>query len=306
MLLSSTGSLLPNPSVLNLPFGIPFDIKYSTTASALNLDILMFPSSEPTLSVCPSIFHLDIGYFFITPLNLSNKNGCPLDSDKDGIPDYTDICPGTPDGVEVDDLGCAYDLDADGIADYMDDCPDTPYDVDVDKTGCPMDSDSDGVPDYIDQCPGTLQGMRVDNTGCEIVREVPEPVVIEIVIPEIEFEEPDPLDEIILTSESSFEFNSTEIKPETFFLLDKLSGVMKKYPMSRWKIEGHTDNVGSEEGNIKISKLRADAVVEYFMSKGIPKGRLSTEGLGSSEPVEDNNTDEGRKKNRRVVIIRLN
>jgi len=244
-----------------------------------------------------------------TPKNVKvNNEGCPIDSDEDGVPDYTDICPGTPKRVTVDELGCPYDLDADGIPDYVDDCPDTPYDVDVDKVGCPVDSDDDGVPDYLDQCPGTLTGMKVDDRGCEIVREEPEPIpeVTQEVAKEVEFIEPGPMDEIILSSESSFDFNSAELKPEAFILLDKLMSVMKKYPMSRWKIEGYTDNVGSEEGNLKISTQRAKAVADYFIAKGIPYGRLQTEGKGSSKPIAGNDTEEGRKKNRRVAIIRLN
>jgi outer membrane protein OmpA-like peptidoglycan-associated protein len=233
-----------------------------------------------------------------------DKSGCPLDSDKDGIPDYTDICSGTPEGIEVDDLGCAYDLDADGIPDYMDDCPGTPYDVDVDKAGCPVDSDEDGVPDFLDQCPGTFAGMKVDKSGCEVPQITPD--VEAEPESEKEFIEPAPLDEIILSSESSFEFNSAELKPASLKVLDNLITVMKKYPMSRWKIEGHTDNVGSEEANMKISKSRADAVVEYFITKGIPNGRFTAEGFGSSKPVAGNDTENGRTTNRRVVIIRLN
>jgi outer membrane protein OmpA-like peptidoglycan-associated protein len=80
---------------------------------------------------------------------------------------------------------------------------------------------------------------------------------------------------------------------------------MKKYPMSRWRIEGHTDNVGSKEDNIKMSQMRAESVLNYFVSRGIPKGRLTVAGLGSIEPIADNKTPEGRAENRRVEIIRL-
>ena len=232
-----------------------------------------------------------------TPKNVTvDATGCPVDSDSDGIPDYTDICPDTPREVKVDELGCPYDLDADGIPDYKDKCPDTPYNVEVDMNGCPVDSDLDGVPDYIDQCLGTLPGMQVDARGCEIIPKAPEPV----------FEEPEVLDAFILSAGTSFAFNSAELKPEAFSELENLLSVMKKYPMSRWKIEGYTDNIGSETGNLRISKMRAEAVANYFISRGIPKGRFVIEGLGSKNPVADNKTEAGREKNRRVVITRLN
>jgi len=232
-----------------------------------------------------------------TPKNVKiDATGCPIDSDNDGIPDYTDICPDTPRGIAVDDLGCPYDLDADGIPDYLDRCPDTPYSVEVNSKGCPLDSDLDGVPDYLDQCPGTFAGMQVDEKGCEITPKAPKPVI----------EEPQALDVLILSSGTSFAFNSADLKPSAFPILEKLLKEMKKYPMSRWKIEGYTDNVGSEGGNMRISKMRADAVANYFISRGIPEGRFVIEGLGSKDPIADNNTEEGREKNRRVAITRLN
>ncbi len=232
-----------------------------------------------------------------TPRNVKvDAKGCALDTDKDGVPDYMDICPDTPAGIKVDDLGCPYDLDADGVPDYLDKCPDTPYEVEVDARGCPLDSDLDGVPDYLDQCPGTLPGMQVDEKGCEITPKAPEPV----------FEDIAPNEKIVLSGEATFEFNSAVIKKTAYPELDKLLAVMKKYPLSRWRIEGHTDNVGSEAGNLKISKLRAESVLNYFVSRGIPKIRFEVVGLGSKFPIADNKTKEGRAKNRRVVIIRLN
>jgi OOP family OmpA-OmpF porin len=88
--------------------------------------------------------------------------------------------PCTPAGVAVDKDGCPLDSDKDGVPDYLDKCPDTPADVAVDKDGCPLDSDKDGVPDYLDKCPDTPAGVAVDKEGCPIKEEVAaKPVIIE-------------------------------------------------------------------------------------------------------------------------------
>jgi outer membrane protein OmpA-like peptidoglycan-associated protein len=225
-----------------------------------------------------------------------DSKGCALDTDKDGVPDYMDLCPGTQRGILVDDYGCPFDRDADGVPDHLDKCADTPYDIDVDKNGCPVDSDLDGVPDHLDQCPGTMPGMQVDEHGCELTP---------VIIPEPIIEETGPIENVTLSGETSFGFNSSELKPAAFAQLDKILDEMKKYPMSRWRIEGHTDNVGSKEGNTKMSQMRAESVLNYFVSRGIPKGRFTVAGLGSIEPIADNKTPEGRAKNRRVEIIRV-
>lgn len=220
-----------------------------------------------------------------------DKRGCPLDSDKDSVPDYTDLCPNTPVGIDVDDYGCPFDADGDGVPDYLDRCPETPYEVEVDNYGCPIDDDLDGVPDYLDQCPGTLPGVQVDEQGCELVITIPVPIA-----------NPDLL---VLSSETSFEFNSAKLKETAYSKLDELLVQMKEFPMSLWKIVGYTDNVGSEDGNIKMSQMRAESVLNYFVSRGIPKVRFEVVGQGSKDPIADNNTPEGRAKNRRVEITRI-
>jgi OmpA-OmpF porin, OOP family len=89
--------------------------------------------------------------------------GCPIDTDKDGIPDYLDKCP-TAYGLAAFE-GCP-DTDGDGVPDNMDKCPNTPAGAKVSADGCPVDSDGDGVPDYLDKCPNTPQGMSVTADGC--------------------------------------------------------------------------------------------------------------------------------------------
>jgi len=98
--------------------------------------------------------------------------GCPVDSDNDGVVDAIDQCPNTPAGTMVDAVGCAIpqDADNDGVVDAIDQCPNTPAGTMVDAVGCaiPMDSDNDGVVDAIDQCPNTPAGTMVDAVGCAI------------------------------------------------------------------------------------------------------------------------------------------
>jgi outer membrane protein OmpA-like peptidoglycan-associated protein len=114
------------------------------------------------LDKCPDTPKEAIGYV--------DKDGCPRDSDGDGVPDYHDKCKDTPTGVKVDTNGCPMDTDGDGVPDYLDKCPDTPKEANrmVDKNGCLLDSDGDGVPDYLDLCPNTPVEAKgfIDKNGC--------------------------------------------------------------------------------------------------------------------------------------------
>ena len=106
-----------------------------------------------------------------TPMNVKvDEKGCPTDADGDGIPDYLDKCPNTPPNVQVDAVGCPIDTDGDGVADYLDKCPNTPAGVKVDVTGCPIDADGDGVADEFDKCPNTPAAAygKVDANGCPL------------------------------------------------------------------------------------------------------------------------------------------
>ena len=97
-----------------------------------------------------------------------DARGCPVDSDRDGVPDGIDTCPGTPASTKVDKQGCPVDSDGDGVTDDRDACPNTPAGTKVDGHGCPVDSDGDGVTDDRDGCPDTPAGARVDSKGCPI------------------------------------------------------------------------------------------------------------------------------------------
>ncbi len=214
--------------------------------------------------------------------------GCPVDTDRDGVPDYLDTCPNTPANIPVDENGCPSDADRDGVPDFRDLCPDTPNGVPVNERGCPFDSDGDGIPDYKDLCPDTPIGFEVDKWGCEVKQEVT------TVMPETKF---------ILSGTLNFEIGKANLLSNAIAELDKMVKVMREYPDTKWRIEGHTDNTGSPELNKKLSYNRAQAVYNYLTSKGIESNRFNMIGMGPDNPVADNSTETGRALNRRVMIV---
>ncbi len=215
-----------------------------------------------------------------TKSQLPECGDAPLDADGDGVPDDKDKCPDTPKGAPVDENGCALDSDGDGVADYMDKCPDTPAGATVNAEGCPADSDGDGVPDYMDKCPGTKPGAKVDDSGCEIIGNV-----------------------VIDSVQADFAFDSAKLTPPMMKALDTVAAKVKaSRGNERLLITGHTDSIGPEAYNKKLSLRRARAVADYLASKGLDRSRMTVKGMGESEPVADNKTEAGRSKNRRVEI----
>ncbi len=97
-----------------------------------------------------------------------------------------------------------------------------------------------------------------------------------------------------------FEFAKAELKPESYYELDAIVDILKQNPQFKIEISGHTDNVGTDESNLVLSQNRANAVVKYLISKGIPKERLIAKGYGKTKPIANNQTEEGRAQNRRV------
>lgn len=146
---------------------------------------------------------------------------------------------------------------------------------------------------------------------------VPEPVVVSEPVVEPVKEKPCyTLDEIIdmmLRNEDvtgkticaidaiNFDFNQSSIKAESFAYLDKLAETLKRIN-TRIKVKGHTDNIGTDEVNMNLSKERAQAVMNYLLGKGVGRSKLSYDYYGSSLPLTTNETEEGRAMNRRVEI----
>jgi len=99
-----------------------------------------------------------------------------------------------------------------------------------------------------------------------------------------------------------FQTDKAELLPESFVVLNTLLLYLNNHPKTKIEISGHTDNTGNEEHNQTLSSNRAKSVVDYIISKGINKERLTFKGFGSSKPIADNITEPGKEHNRRVEI----
>ena len=144
------------------------------------------------------------------------------------------------------------------------------------KTGL-EDSDSDGIVDSKDKCPGTPAGTRVDGDGC-------------------------PLPQVIQLRGVTFEFNKTRLRPDSKSVLDTVVEILKRYPGIQVEVAGHTDNIGSDAYNQKLSEGRAQAVRDYLVAAGVPAEALTAVGYGKTQPIASNDTDDGRELNRRVEL----
>jgi outer membrane protein OmpA-like peptidoglycan-associated protein len=99
-----------------------------------------------------------------------------------------------------------------------------------------------------------------------------------------------------------FDFNKAELKNESKPDLNRAVNFLKQNPGLRIEIAGHTDSVGTDQYNKKLSQDRAESVRQYLIAGGIDAGRLKAVGYGESQPVADNGTDDGKARNRRVEM----
>jgi outer membrane protein OmpA-like peptidoglycan-associated protein len=201
-----------------------------------------------------------------------------IDSDGDGVYDLSDFCLNEVGKIETN--GCP-DTDGDLVADKDDDCPSVAGLSE--NRGCPLtDSDGDGILDKEDECPMTAG--TIENKGC----------------PELEEEE----SKVLSTAFNNLEFESSKgiILETSKLALDELAQLLSERQTWKLDISGHTDNVGDDNTNMLLSKKRAEALKNYLVSKGISADRLRVFYFGETKPVAENNSEEGRKKNRRVEM----
>jgi len=217
---------------------------------------------------------------FIQPISVEkydpHANDYLGDNDGDGIRNNKDKCPDTIDGVKVDVLGCMIikDDDNDGIANKDDKCANTKSKAIVDEKGCEPDSDEDGVVDAIDECADTSTDFVVDSVGC------PQTAVLKIY----------------------FDSDKDKIKDDYLPEIEEFANFLNDNESYQVIIYGHTDNRNLNESNQRLSQSRAEAVMDALVEYGVNLTRLTAIGKGSTEPIADNDMDEGRAQNRRIEV----
>ncbi|NEX20800.1 OmpA family protein [Thiorhodococcus mannitoliphagus] len=106
-----------------------------------------------------------------------------------------------------------------------------------------------------------------------------------------------------MTGATAFAVDSDQIQPAFYSTLDKISGVVNKYGKTQLAVSGHTDSTGSAEYNQKLSERRAASVARYLENQGVLPQRIYSAGYGASQPIATNDTEAGRRLNRRVDIL---
>ncbi|WP_241759553.1 OmpA family protein [Pyxidicoccus parkwayensis] len=252
-----------------------------------------------------------------------DDDGClDPDDDGDGILDGPDVCPGeaeTFNGYQDED-GCpddpnawkpvatnsqpveppaplklpppaVVDSDGDGLVDTEDRCPNAAEDVDgfEDGDGCPdPDNDRDGVADAVDACPleaEVINGVK-DDDGC------PDKGQSQVRVEG---------SRIVILDKVYFATGKDVILARSHPLLKQVASVLKANPQLQLvRVEGHTDDQGSDEKNLDLSQRRANNVRAFLVKEGILPVRLEAVGYGETKPVDTNETAKGRENNRRV------
>jgi len=226
----------------------------------------------------------------------ADEDGCPEgsigDRDGDGILDNVDACPDDPEDRDnfEDEDGCPDpDNDRDGILDGDDLCPNDPEDKDnfEDEDGCPdLDNDHDRILDTDDACPNdpeTYNGFE-DADGC--------PDRGSVVIEE---------NQLIILDKIYFATDSAEILSKSFPIVDAVASTLIGNPqITLIEIQGHADERGADDYNIRLTSDRAASVRQALAQRGVDMGRLRSAGYGERCPIDDQSNAEAWEANRRV------
>ena len=246
---------------------------------------------------CPRRLSFLVGLALATGSLVSQAQEAPVAAVQ---PEAAPVEPGEPEPEHYHQTGHfpeeTKDSDGDGVPDIDDNCPDTvkgndivtpagKFPFKVDSCGCPLDpcafdSDKDGVNDCNDMCPNTYPGHKVGADGCPLPILENERVKLDV----------------------KFEFDKAALQPGFAQDLLRVRALLLKYPEVSVTLEGHTDWIGSDKYNQKLSERRANSCRDFILAEpGIAPERVRAVGYGKTRPIADNNTDEGRALNRRTV-----
>lgn len=222
-----------------------------------------------------------------------DNDGCPdSDNDNDNVLDVDDHCINEAedrDGFQDND-GCPdNDNDNDNIADSSDQCRDEPEDIDnfEDNDGCiDIDNDNDRIYDYEDRCPDEaeiINGVE-DDDGC------PDEAMVKV-----------EGREILLDDRIYYDFGMARIKHKSYPLLKQIARLINSHSEYKLiRIEGHCDEIGTDEFNNQLSQKRADSAKRFLEMEGVSPDRLISVGYGKTRPLREGNDDNSRQLNRRV------
>ena len=308
----------------NIGAGIEFELS-RTVGLQLGVNYLRLFNQDSDMSgmgdICESKIDLRIGVNF--------RFASRKDSDNDGILDRVDLAPFEAedfDGFEDDDGRPEWDNDLDGIADNLDLAPLQAEDFDgfQDDDGIPdIDNDGDGILDKFDASPNEAEDFDgykdgdgipdLDNDGDGIPDEEDKAPNRPETYNDYQDNDgiPDIKPEIIFKKKTAVILEGVTFLPGKSTLtsmakvvLGKVAKTMLADPIMNLEISGHTDNIGSRKSNQQLSLLRVKAVKQYLTDLGVAKDRLKAIGLGPDYPIDTNETEIGRAKNRRIEFYR--
>ncbi|MBW8367923.1 MAG: OmpA family protein [Arenimonas sp.] len=154
----------------------------------------------------------------------------------------------------------------------------TPEPAAPQQTCADLDDDGDGVNNCDDKCPNSVAGQAIGPDGC--------PVALTIDLKGV-----------------NFDFDKDTLRPDAEAILAEAVSILQKYPQLKVEVAGHTDAVGTDQYNQGLSERRAATVYNYLTNAGVDASRLmGPNGFGESRPIDTNDTDEGRAKNRRTEL----
>jgi len=184
-------------------------------------------------------------------------------------------------------MGCPVDKDNDGVPDYRDECLDTPEAKrnTVDEKGCPQDLDQDGVADAEDRCLETPLNVIVDRQGCPVIAKTPEMVTL-------------PMDDLFVKATDQLQPKKAKVMLDE--LVERLTQRLSQ--MNAIEITGYMDSKGDKLKNKELSQKRAEQLANYLISRELPADKITTSGQGDESPVDTNDTEQGRARNRRIQV----